>query len=63
VYERAAPTRGEGVLPECAFDRHEPGRGKIRTRPRTDRNPLDRLEHLLRVTRRSITKGDAYDDR
>jgi ribosomal protection tetracycline resistance protein len=46
-----ALTRGEGVL-ECAFDRHEPVRGAIPTRPRSDDNPLDREEYLLRVTRR-----------
>jgi ribosomal protection tetracycline resistance protein len=45
-----ALTRGEGVL-ECAFDRYEPVRGKIPTRPRSDNNPLDREEYLLRVAR------------
>ena len=46
-----ALTRGEGVL-ESAFDRYQPVRGTIPTRPRTDHNPLDRKEYLLRVTRR-----------
>ncbi|MEV0082635.1 translation factor GTPase family protein [Saccharopolyspora sp. NPDC050642] len=41
-------TRGEGVL-DSAFDRYEPVRGEIPTRPRTDRNPLDRKEYLLRL--------------
>jgi ribosomal protection tetracycline resistance protein len=34
-------TRGEGVL-ECAFDRYQPVRGTIPTRPRSDCNPLRR---------------------
>ncbi len=46
-----ALTRGEGVL-ESAFDRYQPVRGAIPTRRRTDHNPLDRKEYLLRVTRR-----------
>jgi ribosomal protection tetracycline resistance protein len=46
-----ALTRGEGVL-ECAFDRHQPVRGTIPTRPRSDHNPLNREEYLLRVARR-----------
>jgi ribosomal protection tetracycline resistance protein len=48
--ELPARTRGEGVL-ECAFDRYEPVGGAVPTRPRTDHNPLDREEYLLRVTR------------
>ncbi|MEV0701834.1 translation factor GTPase family protein [Saccharopolyspora sp. NPDC050389] len=40
-------TRGEGVL-DSTFDRYEPVRGAIPTRPRTDHNPLDRKEYLLR---------------
>jgi ribosomal protection tetracycline resistance protein len=44
-------TRGEGVL-ESAFERYQPVAGTPPTRPRTDRNPLDRKEYLLRVTRR-----------
>jgi ribosomal protection tetracycline resistance protein len=47
-----ALTRGEGVLLERAFDHYEPVRGEIPTRPRTDHNPLDREEYLLRVARR-----------
>lgn len=52
--ERKLPalTRGEGVLLERAFDHYEPVRGEVPTRPRTDDNPLDRKEYLLRVTRR-----------
>jgi ribosomal protection tetracycline resistance protein len=46
-----ALTRGEGVL-ECAFDHHEPVRGTIPTRPRSDHNPLNRKEYLLHVVRR-----------
>jgi ribosomal protection tetracycline resistance protein len=45
-------TRGEGVL-ENAFDRYEPVRGAAPSRPRTDHNPLDRKEYLLRVVRRT----------
>jgi ribosomal protection tetracycline resistance protein len=46
-----ALTRGEGVL-ECAFDRYQPVRGTIPMRARTDHDPLNRKEYLLRVTRR-----------
>jgi ribosomal protection tetracycline resistance protein len=46
-------TRGEGVL-ESSFDRYEPVRGPIPTRPRTDDNPLNREEYLHRVTRRGV---------
>jgi len=46
-----ALTRGEGVS-EFAFDRYEPVRGAIPTRPRSDRNPLNRKEYLLHVVRR-----------
>jgi ribosomal protection tetracycline resistance protein len=49
--ELRAPTRGEGVL-ECVFDRYEPVRGASPTRPRTDLNPLNRREYLLRLARR-----------
>ncbi len=45
-----ALTRGEGVV-ECTFGRYEPVRGAIPTRPRTDHNPLNREEYLLRVSR------------
>ena len=50
--ELPALTRGEGVL-ESAFDRYQAVNGTIPTRPRTDHNPLDRKEYLLRVTRRA----------
>ena len=48
-----ALTRGEGVL-ECDFEvaRYQPVGGKPPIRPRTDHNPLDREEYLLRVARR-----------
>ena len=51
---RALPglTRGEGVL-ESAFDHYEPVRGPAPARARTDANPLDRKEYLLRVLRRT----------
>jgi ribosomal protection tetracycline resistance protein len=51
--ERRLPalTRGEGLL-ECVFDRYEPVRGVVPDRPRSDHNPLDRKEYLLRVERR-----------
>jgi ribosomal protection tetracycline resistance protein len=47
-----ALTRGEGVL-DSAFDRYEQVRGPAPARPRTDDNPLDRKEYLLRVVRRT----------
>ena len=43
-------TRGEGVL-ESAFERYEPVRGAVPTRPRTDDDPLDRREYIRRVLR------------
>jgi ribosomal protection tetracycline resistance protein len=46
-----ALARGEGVL-ECVFDRHQPVRGTIPTRPRSDHNPLNRRDYLLHVVRR-----------
>jgi ribosomal protection tetracycline resistance protein len=46
-------TRGEGVL-ECVFDRYEPVRGTFPARSRTDHNPLNRTEYLLRVAGRPI---------
>jgi ribosomal protection tetracycline resistance protein len=51
--QRSVPslTRGEGVL-ELAFDRYEPVAGEPPSRPRTDDNPLDRREYLLRVSGR-----------
>ena len=50
--ERRLPglTRGEGVL-ESAFDRYEPVRGPVPERPRSDSNPLNRKEYLLRLAR------------
>jgi ribosomal protection tetracycline resistance protein len=45
-----AVTRGEGVV-DCVFDRYEPVRGEIPTRPRTDHNPLNRKEYLMHVRR------------
>jgi ribosomal protection tetracycline resistance protein len=39
-------------LLECDFARYEPVRGVVPYRPRTDHNPLDRKEYLLRVERR-----------
>jgi ribosomal protection tetracycline resistance protein len=55
--ERQLPTltHGEGVL-ECAFDHYEPVRGEVPERPRTDHNPLERKEYLLRVVRRVAGK-------
>jgi ribosomal protection tetracycline resistance protein len=43
-------SRGEGVL-DSSFDRYEPVRGPVPTRARSDNNPLDRKEYLLRVQR------------
>jgi ribosomal protection tetracycline resistance protein len=45
-----ALTRGEGVL-ECEFERYQPVSGATPTRPRSDNNPLNRDEYLLRVAR------------
>jgi ribosomal protection tetracycline resistance protein len=53
-----ALTRGEGVL-ESAFDRYEPVRGAIPTRPRSDHDPLDREEYVRRVTGRA-GRGATY---
>jgi ribosomal protection tetracycline resistance protein len=50
-------TRGEGVM-ESSFDRYEPIRGPVPTRPRTDDNPLNRQEYLHRVTRRNVRERD-----
>jgi ribosomal protection tetracycline resistance protein len=50
-------TRGEGVL-ESAFDRYQPVRGTIPTRPRSDHNPLNRKEYLLNVVRRVAGRRD-----
>ena len=45
------PTRGEGEL-ESEFDRYQPVRGRIPSRPRSDHNPLNRKEYLLQTVRR-----------
>ncbi|SNT39461.1 ribosomal protection tetracycline resistance protein [Streptosporangium subroseum] len=50
-------TSGEGVL-ECAFDHYRPVRGTVPTRPRSDHDPLDRREYLLRVVRRVGGRGE-----
>jgi ribosomal protection tetracycline resistance protein len=51
------PTRGEGEL-ESAFDHYAPVTGSVvPSRPRTDHNPLDRDEYLLRVMRRMPGPG------
>jgi ribosomal protection tetracycline resistance protein len=50
--ERLLPSvaRGEGML-ESSFDHYSPVRGAVPSRPRTDRNPLNRKEYL-QLTRR-----------
>jgi ribosomal protection tetracycline resistance protein len=54
-----ALTRGEGMF-ESDFDSYQPVRAAIPTRPRTDHNPLNREEYLLRVARRvaGASSGD-----
>jgi ribosomal protection tetracycline resistance protein len=37
---------------ESAFDHYQPVHGAVPTRPRSDHNPLNRKEYLLRVRRR-----------
>jgi ribosomal protection tetracycline resistance protein len=49
-------TRGEGVL-ESAFERYEPVRGAVPTRPRTDDDPLDRREYIRRVLRQRTAQA------
>ena len=49
--ELPALTRGEGVL-ESEFGRYEPVTGTVPTRTRSDWNPLNREEYMLRVARR-----------
>ncbi|HEY6737484.1 MAG TPA: translation factor GTPase family protein [Actinopolymorphaceae bacterium] len=44
-------TQGEGIL-TSAFSRYQPVRGRAPSRSRTDHDPLDRKEYLLRVVRR-----------
>jgi ribosomal protection tetracycline resistance protein len=47
-------TRGEGVV-ELSFDRYEPvAADPVPARSRTDGNPLNREEYLLRATRRGL---------
>ncbi|MFF5897807.1 GTP-binding protein [Streptomyces argenteolus] len=50
-------TRGEGVV-ETAFERYRPVEGPVPHRPRTDRDPLNRKEYLLRTLRRVGAGGD-----
>ena len=50
-----ALTRGEGVL-ECVFGHYQPVRGPVPERPRTDHNPLNRQQYLLRAVR-GVTGG------
>jgi ribosomal protection tetracycline resistance protein len=51
------PTRGEGEL-ESGFGHYAPVTGgAVPGRPRTDHNPLDREEYLLRVMRRMPGRG------
>ncbi len=45
-----ALTSGEGVL-ASSFDHYQPVGGEIPVRPRSDSNPLNRKEYLLRVAR------------
>jgi ribosomal protection tetracycline resistance protein len=54
--ELPASTRGEGVL-EAVFDRFEPTDGPTPTRARSDNNPLNRDEYLVRVARRVRLPG------
>jgi len=49
-----ALTRGESVL-DSSFERYEKVRGPAPMRPRSDNNPLDRKEYLLRVVRRTAS--------
>ncbi|TDC24234.1 TetM/TetW/TetO/TetS family tetracycline resistance ribosomal protection protein [Streptomyces sp. 8K308] len=51
-------TSGEGLL-EAAFHHYRPVRGPAPERPRTDANPLNRKEYLLRVVRRVPGGGGA----
>jgi ribosomal protection tetracycline resistance protein len=61
--QQLAPlTRGDGVV-ECAFDRYKPVTGQFPVRPRSDDNPLDRVEYLQRVTRRANVTGGQQTSR
>jgi ribosomal protection tetracycline resistance protein len=53
-----ALTRGEGVL-ECSFADYRPVRGPAPRRERSDLNPLDRREYLLRLQGRVLSTGGA----
>ncbi|MGW2179514.1 GTP-binding protein [Streptomyces sp. NPDC001732] len=53
-----ALTRGEGVL-ESDFDRYRAVVGTPPDRPRTDHDPLNRKEYLLRTMRRVAAGGEA----
>jgi ribosomal protection tetracycline resistance protein len=46
-----ALTRGEGVL-DCVSGSYRPARRPVPVRPRSDHNPLNRVEYLLHVVRR-----------
>ncbi len=52
-------TRGEGVL-TSDFDHHEPVRGSVPSRRRTDRNPLDRNEYLALVERGETARRGSH---
>ena len=47
-----ALTRGEGA-PDATFGYNRLARDPVPVRPRSDHNPLDREEYLLRVMRRA----------
>ena len=49
-------TSGEGVL-ETAFDHYRPVRGPAPVRTRSDRDPLNREEYLLHLSRRVAGRG------
>jgi len=43
---------------ESAFDHYRPVRGPVPARPRTDHDPRDRKQYLLRVLRRVPGRQD-----
>jgi ribosomal protection tetracycline resistance protein len=53
-------SRGEGVL-EAFFAGYEPVRGTAPARPRTDGNPLNRKEYLLRLSGGRPTTGGVHE--
>jgi hypothetical protein len=57
-----ALTRGEGVL-ESSFDHYQPVTGPVPERPRTDDDPLNRKEYLLRVERRVLRPSELTQTR